>query len=199
MTYIYNIKVNLKENLLNFYEWSKNDNISIIKKIPIYLVSNKDYINLLNMSVKLDEDALNNLELVNSMCLFTNLVDVICICFTNEGIVSKISKLSLIDEDSVLDEVKDKDKIKFNYKIINKNNNYRLVPRYEEDLINELINYVKSKKEDEKIIDYLYYEWFKDKKSDNKYDELIKSINKKHSIKHDNLYKIIELIECKNA
>ena len=70
MTYIYNIKVNLKENLLNFYEWSKNDNISIIKKIPIYLVSNKDYINLLNMSVKLDEDALNNL--VNRASQYVN-------------------------------------------------------------------------------------------------------------------------------
>ena len=68
-------------------------------------------------------------------------------------------------------------------------------PRYEENIVNELLEYVKSKKEDNNIIDYLYYEWFSDKKCNNKYERLIKSINKKHSVKHDKLYKIIELIK----
>lgn len=191
MNYIYNIEVNLKEKLINFYEWNSSDILTKVDRIPLYLVSSKDYIHILNMNIKLNK----KINLVNNMCLFTNSVDVICVMFTNDGIIEKISKLKLIDESDVLDEISEKNKIELDYKIINKSNNYSFNPRYEENIVNELLEYVKSKKEDNNIIDYLYYEWFSDKKCNNKYEKLIKSINKKHSVKHDKLYKIIELIK----
>ena len=191
MNYIYNIEVNLKEKLINFYEWNSSDILTKVDRIPLYLVNTKDYIHILNMNIKLNK----KINLVNNMCLFTNSVDVICVLFTNDGIIEKISKLKLIDESDVLDEISEKNKIELDYKIINKSNNYSFNPRYEENIVNELLEYVKSKKEDNNIIDYLYYEWFSDKKCNNKYEKLIKSINKKHSVKHDKLYKIIELIK----
>ena len=191
MNYIYNIRVNLKENLINFYEWNNTDNLTKIDRIPLYLVSSKDYVNILNMNIKLKE----KISLVNNMCLFTNSVYIVCILFTNDGIIDKISKLSLIDESDALDQVNEKNKIELKYSLINKNNNYKMTTRYEEKIVNELLEYVKSKKEDNNIIDYLYYEWFSNEKCNNKYEKLIKSINKKHSIKHDKLYKIIELIK----
>ena len=191
MNYIYNIEVNLKEKLINFYEWNSSDILTKVDRIPLYLVNTKDYIHILNMNIKLNK----KINLVNNMCLFTNSVGVICVLFTNDGIIEKISKLKLIDESDVLDEISEKNKIELDYKIINKSNNYSFNPRYEENIVNELLEYVKSKKEDNNIIDYLYYEWFSDKKCNNKYEKLIKSINKKHSVKHDKLYKIIELIK----
>lgn len=191
MNYIYNIEVNLKEKLINFYEWNSSDILTKVDRIPLYLVNTKDYIHILNMNIKLNK----KINLVNNMCLFTNSVDVICVLFTNDGIIEKISKLKLIDESDILDEISEKNKIELDYKIINKSNNYSFNPRYEENIVNELLEYVKSKKEDNNIIDYLYYEWFSDKKCNNKYEKLIKSINKKHSVKHDKLYKIIELIK----
>ena len=191
MNYIYNIEVNLKEKLINFYEWNSSDILTKVDRIPLYLVNTKDYIHILNMNIKLNK----KINLVNNMCLFTNSVDVICVLFTNDGIIEKISKLKLIDESDVLDEISEKNKIELDYKIINKSNNYSFNLRYEENIVNELLEYVKSKKEDNNIIDYLYYEWFSDKKCNNKYEKLIKSINKKHSVKHDKLYKIIELIK----
>ena len=191
MNYIYNIEVNLKEKLINFYEWNSSDILTKVDRIPLYLVNTKDYIHILNMNIKLNK----KINLVNNMCLFTNSVDVICVLFTNDGIIEKISKLKLIDESDILDVISEKNKIELDYKIINKSNNYSFNPRYEENIVNELLEYVKSKKEDNNIIDYLYYEWFSDKKCNNKYEKLIKSINKKHSVKHDKLYKIIELIK----
>ena len=191
MNYIYNIEVNLNEKLINFYEWNSSDILTKIDRIPLYLVNTKDYIHILNMNIQLNK----KINLVNNMCLFTNSIDVICVLFTNDGIIEKISKLKLIDESDILDEISEKNKIEFEYKIINKSNNYSFNPRYEENIVNELLEYVKSKKEDNNIIDYLYYEWFSDKKCNNKYEKLIKSINKKHSVKHDKLYKIIELIK----
>jgi hypothetical protein len=199
MNYIYNIRINLNDKLLNFYEWNECDNVIKISKIPIYLVSTKDYINLLNMNIKLSRECLNSLEIIDNMCLFTNLVDVICIKFTNDGLINNISKLQLIEESEVLDEIKNITRTKLEYSFNNKKNDYSLVPRYENNIINELIEYVKSKKEDKEIIDYLYYEWFKNRKSINKYDSLIRSINTGYSLKHDEFHKIIELIESKSV
>ena len=191
MNYIYNIKVNLKPNLINFYEWNNSDNITKIDRIPLYLVNSKDYINILNMNIEL----IDKIELVNNMCLFTNGVDVVCTFFTDKNIIDKISKLDLIEEEEILDEVKDKDKIILKYKIINKGNNYKLIPRFEDKIVNDVIEYIKSKKEDNNIINYLYYECFNNKKCNNKYEKLIKVLNKEHSNKHDYLHEIIDLIE----
>ena len=39
MNYNYNIKVNLKDKLINFYEWESKDKITILKKAPIFKVN----------------------------------------------------------------------------------------------------------------------------------------------------------------
>ena len=40
MTYIYDILLNFKEELIEFYDWNKNDNIIHIRKIPLLKISN---------------------------------------------------------------------------------------------------------------------------------------------------------------
>ena len=39
MNYIYDILVNFKETLYDFYEWNKNDNITHIRKIPLFRIN----------------------------------------------------------------------------------------------------------------------------------------------------------------
>ena len=199
MNYIYNIKVNMQNSLLNFYEWNNDDNIEIINKLPLVVVKDKDYINILNMCIKLDKPELIKFELSNNMCIFTNLFDCVCVKFSNIGIIDKISKLTLVEEDDVLDEIKNKKVVDIKYNIINKNNNYNFLSRNENKILNSIINYIESKKESNEIIDYLYYEWFKNKKSNNKYEELLSSISKEYSDKHEYLYNLIQLIEMQNV
>ena len=199
MNYIYNIKVNMQNSLLNFYEWNNDDNIEIINKLPLVVVKDKDYINILNMCIKLDKPELIKFELSNNMCIFTNLFDCVCVKFSNIGIIDKISKLTLVEEDDVLDEIKNKKVVDIKYNIINKNNNYNFLSRNENKILNSIINYIESKKESNEIIDYLYYEWFKNKKSNNKYEELLSSISKEYSDKHEYLYSLIQLIEMQNV
>jgi len=199
MNYIYNIKVNMQNSLLNFYEWNNDDNIEIINKLPLVVVKDKDYINILNMCIKLDKPELIKFELSNNMCIFTNLFDCVCVKFSNTGIVDKISKLTLVEEDDVLDEIRNKKVVDIKYSIINKNNNYNYLSRNENKILNSIINYIESKKESNEIIDYLYYEWFKNKKSNNKYEELLSSISKEYSDKHEYLYNLIQLIEMQNV
>ena len=156
MNYIYNIKVNMQNSLLNFYEWNNDDNIEIINKLPLVVVKDKDYINILNMCIKLDKPELIKFELSNNMCIFTNLFDCVCVKFSNIGIIDKISKLTLVEEDDVLDEIKNKKVVDIKYNIINKNNNYNFLSRNESKILNSIINYIESKKESNEIIDYLY-------------------------------------------
>ena len=56
MNYIYNIEVNLKEKLINFYEWNSSDILTKVDRIPLYLVNTKDYIHILNMNIKLNKE-----------------------------------------------------------------------------------------------------------------------------------------------
>lgn len=194
MNYIYNIKVNLKNNLINFYEWESNDKITTLKKAKIFVINNYDYNNILKMNIKIRKEFLKNIELDNLTCLFTNAVDIVCIKFNIDGTISKISKLDLEEEREVLDEINYKVKTKILYSKINKENNYKLTTRREEDIKNKLLEFLISSKDNTELIDYLYYEWSGKTSSSNKYDELLSSIKDEYSDKHNKLFKIIELI-----
>lgn len=194
MNYIYNIKVNLKNNLINFYEWESNDKITTLKKAKIFVINNYDYNNILKMNIKIRKEFLKNIELDNLTCLFTNAVDIVCIKFNIDGTISKISKLDLEEEKEVLDEINYKVKTKILYSKINKENNYKLTTRREENIKNKLLEFLISSKDNTELIDYLYYEWSGKTSSSNKYDELLSSIKDEYSDKHNKLFKIIELI-----
>ena len=194
MNYIYNIKVNLKNNLINFYEWESNDKITTLKKAKIFVINNYDYNNILKMNIKIRKEFLKNIELDNLTCLFTNAVDIVCIKFNIDGTISKISKLDLEEEREILDEINYKVKTKILYSKINKENNYKLTTSREENIKNKLLEFLISSKDNTELIDYLYYEWSGKTSSSNKYDELLSSIKDEYSDKHNKLFKIIELI-----
>ncbi len=199
MNYIYNIKVNMMDHLINFYEWNESDNIVNINRIVLYLVDTKDYLNILSMNVKLNNQCLEKLSLHNDMCLFTNGIDTICVKFNESGEIVKISKLMISDEMDILDDINYKNKIKLSYKITNKNNNYKFITRDEEKIIRKVSEFLDSNKHNTDIIDYLYYEWFNTTKGINKYDKLVNAIKGEFSIKHKNVYEIINLMEVKNV
>lgn len=194
MNYIYNIKINLKNNLINFYEWEQNDKIISLKKAKIFVINNYDYNNILEMNIKIRKEFLKNIMLDNLICLFTNGVDIVCTKFNEDGTISKISKLDLEEEREVLDEINYKIKTKLFYSKIDKSNNYKLLTRKEERIKNKLLEFLNSSKENTELIDYLYYEWFNKTDSSNKYIELLNDIKNDYSSKHTRLLKIIELI-----
>lgn len=194
MNYIYNIKTNLKDNLINFYEWEQSDKITSLKKVKIFVINNYDYNNILEMNIKIRKEFLKNIMLDNLICLFTNGVDIVCTKFNEDGTISKISKLDLEEEREVLDEINYKIKMKLFYSKIDKSNNYKLLTRKEERIKNKLLEFLNSSKENTELIDYLYYEWFNKTTSTNKYTELLNDIKNDYSSKHTKLLKIIELI-----
>lgn len=194
MNYIYNIHVNLKENLINFYEWNKKDKITNLSKVKAFIVNYYDYDRILKMNIKVRKEFLDTIKIDNYICLFSNNIDIVCCLFDKDGTIKKISKLDLNEEDDVLAEIESKSKTKLLYGSTNKSNNYKLTTRNENEIIDKLLDYIKESKNNTELIDYLYYEWFHSSKSKDKYNELVKNINSEYSDKHNELFKIIELI-----
>ena len=62
MNYYYDILLNFQEKYYWFYEWDQNDNIDFIKKIPIFHVDSKTYIELLTKKISLNKEFLNSIE-----------------------------------------------------------------------------------------------------------------------------------------
>lgn len=192
MNYNYNIKVNLKDELINFYEWENKDKITILKKVPIFKINDKSYEEIINKKIKIEQDFLNKISLSNNICIFCNDIDTVCIKFNNDGLKDKISKLDLVEEKEILDEMLNKQKSKIKYTIISNENTYSYKTRKEERIINDIVGYIEKEKNNNDLIDYLYYEWFnKNNNKKDKYVELIKSIKENYTEKHNNFYKLI--------
>ena len=58
MTYIYDVTLNFNEVLYDFFEWNNNDNLIHVRKIPIFKVSNENFLNMLMYEVQLSDDIL---------------------------------------------------------------------------------------------------------------------------------------------
>lgn len=173
MTYIYDILLNFKDELYDFFDWNKTDNIIHIRKIPILKIDTKDLINIKNNNIVIDEKILEQIK--NKAEIFTpkNIKKMGYMFLLSDGKYvlgvlkqgRKIKKSSLlIDEEmDILDEIDNLEKINIDYKIIAKEYNDELKTRKQketEKFIKKELNKIKN--EDDKL-KYLYYECFNEK------------------------------------
>lgn len=207
MIYIYDIIVNLNDDLLNFYDWEDSDILNHIKKTLLVKVNNIIYKLLIKKSLIVDESFLeliknkteiyNNkkLEILKYGCIFTNGNDALMVTFSNKGKILERSKFIVDEELEILEisnNIIEKD---IKYKEIFSNYKLNLLRRNEKKILNLILKELKNLKNDNEKLKYLYYEWF-DKKDDNgnMYEELIRSINSSFSDKHKEFLKILNLI-----
>lgn len=205
MIYIYDILLNFKDELYDFYDWNKNDNIIHIRKIPLIKIKEKDLVNIKNNNVKFDEETLNQIK--DKTEIFTpkisKKIEYMALLSDGNYVIGlqiegkKIKKSSLlIDEElDILEDVNNLDFMNINYKIINKNINNELKTRKQretEKFIKKGINKIKN---DEEKLKYLYYECF-DKKEENKEKILHKMLNNINNLDvNKKIYNFLKLIE----
>ena len=200
MNYTYNVTVNFNENLINFYEWNKDDNIKKLNKTLVYLVDLKTYKDIINKNIKVTKSFLDNLLTTDYTCIFTTEVDAVCVKFDMDGSIKQLSKLLLDEERDILEELTKENRIILIYKKISNNQNqYSKFTRNEKQNIEKILNFLSKEKDNTSLIEYLYYEWFNTMKSSDKYKDLSLSITKEYSEKHDKLLKIIELLSYNNV
>jgi len=188
MDYIYDIVLNFHETYYDFYEWHPKDKIINIKRIPIYKVSNNDYINLRNNNTTIDK---NTLPKQNKMFLVTSGIEVLGLLIDDNGKVLKKSSLLFDESDEILE---DKDSIKLinlKYKI-NKKNNIIHQSRIIKEKIKYINNYLHNidKLKDKYILKYLYYDLYNIEE-----DNIDKIYNDLLELSKDNINKIYDSIK----
>ncbi len=207
MNYVYDIIVNLMDELYEFYEWDKDDNIEHIKKIPHYIINskslmeikknrvifNKEFLNKIKNKTEIFSD--NGMNIIPYSVLFTDDKTSIVLELDKSGEVIRKSSLLLDEEEEILEE-SDYNCSRIEYKIINK------IPlkyntRYEttiKDYINNEIDYLYNTDNTEKL-KFLYNEWFNNINEDIKevYSNLKNILNIPINEKHINFFNLIKL------
>lgn len=189
MNYIYDILVNFKEEVYDFFDWNYSDNIEHIRKIPIIRVDSKSFYDIKHNYVKFNDVLLNKIKdktevfdsrkvkILKYALLLTNGTEVMGVNLDDSGNNKYVSNL-LVDEESEVIEICEKLKEEIiDFKIIKTKQIDEFITRNERNIIKYIKKEIKllDKQNDLDKLKYLYYECF-ERKTDNK-SRIIKEIN----------------------
>ena len=209
MIYIYDILLNFNDDLYEFFEWEKGDNILHIKKISIIKVNSFVLDDLINKDVQLSNNFLNiinnktevyenkKIKVLKYCCLITDGYKVIGININNNIKYSDLLLDEAMDSIEISKRTKTTD---IEYTIIGDKQIDYFNTRNEIKIKNYLsleINNIYNNKDYSKL-KYLYFEYF-DNNIDNIeliYNELMKSLNRITN-KHNKLYQLLKLCNKK--
>lgn len=199
MNYIYDIILNFNEQIYDFYEWNKSDNLTHIRKTPLIRVNSKDLYNIENNFVKFSEDLFSRIKSKTEIfsgrtiknidsCIFSDGSSVIAVKFKNDKYY--FSKLIIEEELEVIEVTTRMKEMNIEYEIIKKRSN-SLKTRKEleiENYVKRELNKLEKNNEEEKL-KYLFFECFGKKEYDIKklYDEANK------------IYGILKLIQINHV
>ena len=215
MIYTYDILLNWTkgERLKEFYEWTLEDDLEHIKKMPIIRIRESLLKDLLTSKVKIDKSFLSKIK-YKSESYFHNEIDVIDYAFIvttekkslaleldDEGNVMYKSNLLIDEEEEVLEIGEELVVMDIPYKIISKNNKVSYLTRKEEEekkFLTKEIKKIKKNKEESKL-NYLFKEFFiEDVNSfSDKLNVLEKEISKDYNTFHHKLYNLLKLSTIK--
>ena len=215
MIYTYDILLNWTkgERLKEFYEWTLEDDLEHIKKMPIIRIRESLLKDLLTSKIKIDKTFLSKIK-YKTESYFHNEIDVIdyavivttdkkslALELDNEGNVMYKSSLLIDEEEEVLEIGEELVVMDIPYKVLKKNNQVSYLTRKEEEekkfLIKEMKK-IKQNKEESKL-NYLYKEFFIDavESFNDKLTILEKEISKDYNSFHHNLYNLLKLSTIK--
>lgn len=205
MSYYYDILLNFQEEYYMFYEWEENDPIEFIKKIPIYNVSNKVYIDLLTSKIKVNNDFLNNIldktklkqnKTLTYTCIFGDGKNALAVEFNNDGTLINKSSILLDDEININEFMYGIDEYDLKYEIISKDR-VRIDTRQDENIKNILNIEIKNiyKNKEYSKLKYIYLEWF-NKLSDDyntMYNNMLDRLKNKLTKKEYDIYNLLKI------
>lgn len=206
MNYIYDVVLNFQDELIEFYEWSSEDTIDHIKRIPIFRVTSQNLNDLVNKNIKINNDFIQKIKnktkcyrKTNDLkysALFTDLNRVVGIEFTSEGNNICRSSLLLDEEETIILECRF-DLVEKLYYQVNSKVNINFLTRQENKKRNYILKELEKVYETNNIdkLNYLYKEFFNDisLSFESKYLKLHKLIKDNYESKYNILYDIFKL------
>ncbi len=206
MIYAYDILVNLNERLIDFYDWNDSDELTHIRRVPLFKVNDKTYFDLLYKKVRIDEELMltikektqiftsKNLETIDYAACFTNSTNAFIVTFDSKGFTALKSKFLVNEELEITDLSSKMRETIINYNIINNKVSLNKMTREESSKLKAIISELEKIKDDKKKIDYLYYEWFNENGNNNNYNTLLESLSKEFTLKHNEFLEILNLL-----
>ena len=200
MNYIYDIYLNLNDELYDFFDWNRSDKIIHVKKIPVIKTNENILKQLISKKIKIDEKILIkiynktevwNLESKISYCaLFADASNIIAIEFDENGNSIKKSYLFINEELETIEIIDKLTETNIEFKVLSKEKKVlktRKQTKDEKFINTELRNMEESK------LNYIYFECFGKKENNRK--TIINKLNKlsKSSKVYRNLYDILKL------
>lgn len=208
MIYVYDLLVNLNEELIDFYDWEDTDDMFHVRKCLLIKVLSKDYYNMLTNKIKISDSFMKEIKgkaqifsgrntiIIDYMIAVTDGINAFIIKFDNNG-VSKLKSKFIINEEVEIINLSSSMKVSnIDFDIINKENINKMT-RKEKRIVNLILYQLENIKNNKDMIDYLYYEWFDTNNGDNKLDKLISNIRESYSNKHIEFLNILNLITNK--
>ena len=215
MIYTYDILLNWTkdERGKDFYEWSLEDDLEHIKKIPIIKISEIMLKDILTSKIKINKQFLskiksktesyfhNGIDKIDYAVIVSTNKKAIAIELDEEGNIIYKSHLLLDEEEEVLEMVEELTTTNIEYKILKKNSKINYLTRKEEEeqkFLEKEIKKIKANKEESKL-NYLYKEFFaKDVNNFNtKLTILQEEISKEYNSFHHKLYNLLKLSTIK--
>lgn len=175
MNYIYDVLANFNDVLYDFYDWNQGDNITHIRKIPLFKIGSKELKEIVENQVVFDSSFLEKIyqrtEIFTNRsvkgleyaCLFSDGSDALAI-YLKKGVLQK-SKLILEEELEVLDSSNRLKEQEIKYDLIKQNpkNPFRTRRQMEmERFLKKEIGKLQREEDTSKLC-YLYYECFNKK------------------------------------
>lgn len=206
MNFYYEIKLNFNDsNLFKFYEWSKNDKLDLIKKIPLIKVKTSLFKEICLNNFKISEEIFNyisgrtickdNIKIDNA-CIFCDTKNCIAIEFNKNRESISRSSLLLEDENNICEisySLKYKDIEIETLNEIECTHEFRQETKIKNTIIKEILELYKNK--DVNKLKYLYYEWFNENEMnlDIIVKNMLKDIKKEFKSVHYEIYNIIKM------
>src|SRR5574344_856088 len=170
MNYIYDILVNFKYPLYDFFEWNSNDGIKDLKKIPFYRVSSETLDDFKNKRIKINNilpDIYNQTQVytnkkkanIEYACVLSDTIEAVAYLFNNKGVLIGKSRLMFSEENEVLRYSSSIPILNIEYEIINNDKTDVYKTRSEIRMDKYLLNEINNINDIDKL-NYIYYECF---------------------------------------
>ena len=205
MVYVYDIVLNLNDELLEFFEWEDSDKIKYIKKVPLVKTDDTFIYNLIKNNIKLEDNFIDsiknktvyydNKEKNYPIIIFAN-GDLAIALLIKDNKTFLYSRLLLDEEYEVMNIASRLSTTKMNYIVINKKDINNNLTREERRIKYVLLNEIKYLYNNNKLdkLNYYYYEYFNEliNNKEDVYKKLISSLNKIDD-KHLKLLEVVNL------
>ena len=144
MIYVYDLLLNFQDTgrLVEFFEWSDQDVLEHIKKIPLFRINSIDMDNICYGTVKFDSTFLEKIKFktllykkkkaITYAVLFCDLNRAVAVEISKQGEVIAKSCLLLDEEEDVIDNSQDLEVFDVSYKVLKREDNFTFLTRSEE-------------------------------------------------------------------